>query len=123
MNVLQQFYDFVDRAPSGILAMLFAIFIGYILKSVRFFNNRYIPFVVIPTATIAYCLMQISSFMLKPEPHHPWLYLTTNIVHGVIYASFAWLIHAQILKRFLDPRLFNDDGSTKFLNKPKDKNP
>ena len=120
MNILQQFYDLVDHAPAGVLAMLFSIFVGYILKSVRFFNNRYIPLIVIPLATTAYCLMQISAHLAKGQ-HYPWLYLTTNVVHGIIYASFAWLFHAQVLKRFLDPHLFNDDGSTKFFNKPTDK--
>ncbi len=118
MNTLIQFNDAMGHAPAGVIAMLFAIALGYVLKTARFFNNRLIPVIVVPVTSIVYSLIQVSEHLMTDGPHHPWLYLVFNLALGFIYGAFAWLLHAQILKRFVDPSFFNDDGSTKFFNKP-----
>ena len=120
MNELIQINNALGHAPAGVIAMLFAIALGYVLKTAQFFNNRFIPVVVVPVTALVYALIQVSSHLLQPGPHHPWAYLVLNLALGFIYGAGAWLFHAQLLKRFLDPKLFNDDGSTKFLHKPND---
>lgn len=122
MNELIQINDYLQHAPVGVLSMLFAICLGYILKTASFFNNRYIPVVVVPVTALLYATIQFCLHMVKGSPH-PGLFVVFNLMLGFIYGAIAWILHAQLLKRFLDPHLFNDDGSTKFLRKPTDLKP
>lgn len=116
MNTLLQINESLAHAPAGVIAMLFAIAFGYVLKASALFPNNRIPIVVVPTTASFYALIQLCADMIEQKPH-AWLYFVFNFVLGFVYGAIAWLLHAQILRRFLDPKLFNDDGSTKFFNK------
>ena len=48
--------------------MLFAIALGYVLKTAQFFNNRFIPVVVVPVAELVYALIQVSSHLMPTRP-------------------------------------------------------
>ena len=122
MNTLIQINDSLAHAPAGVVAMLFSIALGYVLKMAQFFNNRFIPAVVIPLTALLYAGLQICADLLADRPS-PGLYFLFNFMLGFVYGFVAWLFHAQLLKRFLDPHLFNDDGSTKFFNKSTDSKP
>lgn len=115
------------NAPSGVIVALFAIALGYILKTAAFFPNNRIPLVVVLFTAVLFPLVQfcaklqsltggVGDALLKTSA---WLSIPLNLLIGVIIGFTAWLFHNQILKRWIDPKLFNDDGSTKFLSKPK----
>ena len=122
MNTLLQLNDQLAHMPAGVIAMLFSIALGYVLKMAQFFPNRFIPVAVIPLTALLYAGLQICADLLDNKPS-PGLYFLFNFMLGFVYGFVAWVFHAQILKRFLDPRIFNDDGSTKFFNKPTDPKP
>lgn len=116
MNTLVQINDYLIHAPTGVVAMLFSIALGYVLKSAEVFPNKRIPLVVVPLTAVMYALMQLSEDIIAAKPH-AFLYLLLNFPLGFVYGFLAWIAHAQLLRRFVDPKLFNDDGSTKFLRK------
>lgn len=117
MNTLVQINDWALHAPAGALAMLFAIILGYMLKVAQFFPNNRIPWAVVPSTALLFSIVQLCADVIAGKNNYG-LYLPLNFMLGFIFGGLAWLLHAQILKRFLDPKLFNDDGSTKFLHKP-----
>ena len=117
MNTIVQINDTLAHAPAGVVAMLFAIAFGYVLKSSSFFPNNRIPAVVVPTTALMYALIQLCADMIENKPKAGY-YFIFNFMLGFVYGAIAWLLHAQLLRRFLDPKMFNDDGSTKFFTKP-----
>jgi len=121
MNSLLQFNDSLAHAPAGVIAMLFAIALGYMLKASSLVSNNRIPLFVLPVTAILFSLIQFCADKIAAKDH-AYLYLLINFMVGFIFGFIAWILHAQILKRFLDPRIFNDDGSTKFFTK-NDNNP
>lgn len=129
MDTLLRINETLAHAPAGVIAMLFAIAFGYVLKVSAFFPNNRIPAVVVPTTALLFALIQLCADMIEEKPHAPF-YFIFNFMLGFVYGTLAWGFHAQILRRFVDIRLFNDDGSTKFLrrqdvpqSKPTDKTP
>ena len=116
MNTLVQINDSLAHAPAGVIAMLFAIAMGYMLKVTQLFPNNRIPLVVLPGTAVLYALIQLCEDELTQRTG-AWLYFLLNFALGFIYGFIAWLLHAQLLKRFVDPKLFNDNGSTKFITK------
>lgn len=122
MNYLIQINDHLQHAPVGVLAMLFSIAMGYVLKSLPFINNKIIPAIVVPVTSFAYTSIQFSLWTIKDDAH-PISYIPLNLMLGFIYGAMAWFCHAQILRRWIDPKLFNDDGSTKFFTKPNPSDP
>ena len=105
------------NAPAGVVAFALTIAIGYMLKVSNFFPNNRIPAVVIPMASICFTVFQLCADLMT-NAVHPWLNIPIHIGMGAVIGAVAWLFHAQILKRFVDSKFFNDDGSTKFFNNP-----
>lgn len=116
MNSLLQLNDTLAHAPAGVIAMLFAIALGYMLKATVIIPNNRIPLFVLPVTAVLFALIQLCADKLAGKEHAS-LYLLINFMVGFIFGFIAWLLHAQILKRFLDPKIFNDDGSTKMFTK------
>jgi hypothetical protein len=100
--------------PAGVVVALFAIAIGYALKSAQFFANNRIPVVVMTFTAVWFPLVQFSADQIAGVAKSGW-HIPLNIMLGVVMGAGAWLFHAQILKRWLDPKLFNDDGTRRFL--------
>jgi hypothetical protein len=117
MNTLLQINDQWMNAPAGVVAFALTIAIGYMLKVSNFFPNNRIPAVVIPMASICFTVFQLCADLMT-NAAHPWLNIPIHIGMGAVIGAVAWLFHAQILKRFVDSKFFNDDGSTKFFNNP-----
>jgi hypothetical protein len=119
VNWLLQINDSLAHAPAGVIAMLFAIAFGYMLKATTIVQNTRIPLFVLPVTAVLFALIQLCADELAGK-QHAGLYLLLNFMIGFIFGFIAWLLHAQILKRFVDPKIFNDDGSTKLFTKPQD---
>ena len=89
-------------APSGVLVAAFAIALGYLLKTVPVFPNRYIPLVVVGFCTIAFMLIAPA----KAAESTTRIWLVRNFIIGFIIGFAAWMFHAQLLRRFVDPKLW-----------------
>lgn len=118
MDTLINLDNQLMHLPAGLVVMFFAIAIGYVLKTAGFFPNNRIPLVIVCLTAVVFPVVQLCAQLTDNLPH-PWLNIPINVLIGVIIGFIAWAFHYQILKRFVDPRLFNDDGSTKFFTKPK----
>lgn len=89
-------------APSGVLVVLFAVALGYLLKTLPGVNNRYIPLTVVAFCTVAFMLVappRAADMVVR-------IYLVRNFLIGFILGFLAWAFHAQILKRWVDPKIF-----------------
>lgn len=111
METLIKLNDELAGAPSGVLLALFAIALGYILKTIPAFNNKYIPLVVVAVCTFGFML-------IAPEPGEiKWrIWIVRNFIIGFIIGFVAWTFHAQILRRWVDPIFYKDKPE------PEDKN-
>lgn len=117
MDTILKLNDQLMNAPAGVVVALFAIALGYVLKISAFFPNQRIPVVIVCATAILFPAVQFCADKLANAPH-AGLHIVINALIGFIVGFMAWAFHAQILKRFVDPKFFNDDGSTKFLSKP-----
>ena len=104
METLLKLNDQLAGAPSGVLLVFFAIALGYLLKTIAAFPNRFIPLVVVVFCTVGFMVIAPN----KPDDMALRIYLGRNFIIGFIIGFLAWTFHAQILKRWIDPKLFND---------------
>jgi hypothetical protein len=102
METLIKINEQLLNAPSGVLVMAFAIAIGYVCKVVSFFPNNRIPLVVVSSCSVAFPLL---TYCAETDASD----IPRNFIIGFVLGFIAWLFHAQILKRFVDPKLFNQD--------------
>lgn len=120
--------DFIDPVLVSLTALkgpklliAFLVVVGYGLKFVPGFSNRYIPYVTMPLGAL------LAPFLVawpKPENMEPDLrynevaaWIQVEIM-GVLLASVAWAMHAKILKRVIDnkfetPSFTPPEGSDK----------
>lgn len=111
MEELLKLNDQLMHAPAGVVAALFSIALGYILKASSF-NNQRIPLVVVCVTAFAFALIQLCADLAAiPAATKPWLHVAMNGMIGFVIGFGAWTFHAQILKRWIDPKLFPDDGT------------
>ncbi len=101
-------------APSGVLVAIFAIALGYLLKTLPKFDNRYIPIVVVLSCTIGFMLVA----PVCPPDIKAGVWRGRNFLIGFIIGFAAWTLHAQLLRRFIDPKLFPDDPAPPAPPKP-----
>ena len=114
MSQIIQWNEQLYGAPSGVLLAAFAIALGYLLKSLPKFNNQYIPFVVVSLCTIGFMLIapaRTPDMALR-------IWLVRNFIIGFIIGFAAWTFHAQLLRRFVDPKFFPDDNNQTPANPP-----
>jgi hypothetical protein len=98
------------HAPAGIVVAAFAIAFGYVLKASSFFPNNRIPLVIVLVTASAFTLLQLCADLAAiAASTHPWLRIPQNALLGFVIGFAAWTFHAQILKRWVDPKLFPDD--------------
>ena len=105
MNTLIKLNSDLMNAPAGVVVILFAISIGYVLKVAAFFPNNRIPFVVVVFTSIVFPIVELCADLMGYEKH-PWLHIPINILIGVILGFVAWTFHAQILRKWVDPYFF-----------------
>ncbi len=118
MNTLIQLDSQMAHLPAGVVVALFAIALGYVLKSSEFFPNNRIPLVIVCVTSVVFPIVQLCEDRMNHVEEFLW-HAPLNVLLGVVIGFLAWTFHAQILRRFVDPKLFNDDGSTKFLKRDK----
>ena len=111
MKDLIQLNDQLYGAPSGVLLMFFAIALGYLLKTIPGFNNKWIPLVVVVVGTAGFMLAAPS----RPADMALRIYLVRNFLIGFVIGFAAWTFHAQVLKRLIDSKIFpnNETNETK----------
>jgi len=114
METLLWINDAMLKAPLGVVAMVFAIMLGYMLKSASVFPNKFIPWVTMPFTAIVFMVLNLCADLMAATPH-PWLRMPGFFVYGFIFGGFAWFFHARVLKGWIDPKLFNEDGTRRFL--------
>jgi hypothetical protein len=112
MTELLKLNDQLMGAPSGVLLAAFAIALGYVLKFSQFPNNR-IPLVIVALCTIGFMLIAPDPGEIKYR-----IWLVRNFLIGFIIGFAAWTFHAQLLRRFVDPKLFPDDDKPPTEPKP-----
>lgn len=105
METLLKLNDQLAGAPSGVLLVIFAIALGYLLKTIAAFPNKYIPLVVVVFCTVGFLIIAPA----RPADMALRIYLGRNFLIGFIIGFLAWTFHAQILKRWVDPKLFSDN--------------
>lgn len=117
IETLVKFNERLMSLPAGVVVMLFAISLGYVLKSAQFFPNNKIPAVVVMFTAIWFPIVQFCSDQIANVAKAIW-HVPLNMMLGFILGAFAWLIHAQLLKRFLDPKMFNAAGTQRDSSAP-----
>jgi hypothetical protein len=118
MNYLLKLNSDLMNAPAGVIVILFAIAIGYVFKMASFFPNKFIPLVIVCITAIIFPTVQLCAD-LSGQAASPWLHLPINGLVGVILGFIAWVFHAQILKRWVDPKFLteDEDGNTRLITK------
>lgn len=94
------------KGPSLVVTVI--IFVGYILKMLPRFPNRYIPvvsFVLGPLMT-PFMVSWPSAGEMPPGLRWPeiaaWL---TTLCTGLLLACLAWIVHGQVLRKLIDDKV------------------
>ncbi len=92
--------------------------VGYAVKLVPGIPNRIIPITNFGLGMIVFPIISISDPGSLPQSHPQIAAIVRDIMGGIIIAAFAWIIHAVVLKRFIDKFMpVNENGDTKFTAK------
>lgn len=84
------------------LVWLLAIVLGYVLKFVSIFPNKFIP--------LASFVFTVSSYVvMTAEPGQPLREFWISLVLGILFWGFAWGLHKAILSKRIDRKLFGED--------------
>lgn len=111
LDDLQNLGSFFTKISSwqGIFLLGVALCIfGYVLKGLPFVKNDFIPAIVIVAGAV------LNPFVSSPAEglHNPTL---TLALQGFIAGALAWILHNQVLSRFIDPKLFKGSTPTVIL--------
>ena len=104
MDTILKLNDQLMGLPSGVLIGAFAICVGYILKYSNF-NNRNIPVVIVNICAGAFMLMAPP----KNAETAARIYWAKNFIIGYVVGFAAWAFHAKLLKKWIDPKIFDGD--------------
>lgn len=111
LKVYEQLYGL----PALPLIFVGCIALGYALKSLKAFDNRYIPRWVFGFAVI--CNLVLAPF---EEGTSMRIWAGRTVILGVITAAAAWLFHAAVLKKIERKFGWFPTGDTQQFIKPKD---
>lgn len=94
LNEVLAWNDQLGGLPALPLIFVGCLGLGYLLKAIAAFDNRYIPRWVISFAVIA-------NLAIAPKAADMSLRVWSGrtIVLGIITAAFAWMMHHFLLKR------------------------
>jgi hypothetical protein len=98
METLVKLNDQLDGAPAGLLIVFFCIAIGYLLKGIACFQNRFIPLIVVICSTTMFILLAPTREAVVPLR----IWLTRNFLIGFILGFAAWALHKVILQHIED---------------------
>lgn len=97
MDTINDLVGQIAKAPITLLLILALVIVGYVLKSIESIPNKFIPLILMALGAVAMAFLGDTG-AVNPETRYPVAVLA---VQGVIFAFVAWLLHAQILKRFM----------------------
>ena len=108
MNVL------LNSTPEMLL-LVGLICLGYACKVIDAIPNKHIPRFNLLVSLIVYPLIAVPGNQ-PPSMKYP---LVAVEIKAVAIFAIAWLLHALVLKKFIDsPMPVNESGDTKFVVKP-----
>lgn len=108
MEIMNQLIEELFKLKGPQLVVVFLIMLGYLLKMLPKFPNRYIPFINIGVAGL------LSPFLVAwPSPQnmdHDIRYIEIaawmqSIISGFLLGIVAWICHAKFLKKFVDEKI------------------
>lgn len=108
--------EYLLGAGPAVITVVACLALGYLLKATPF-PNKYIPPFVWLGGAVLYPLLE-SPAKAPPSVSHPMVLFA---IVGLVLGIGSWVIHRTILRRFLDPRWFKEDGDTMMIDKPKNK--
>jgi hypothetical protein len=98
MDTIIKLNDQLMGAPAGVLVIFLSIALGYLLKGIRVFENRFIPLAVVIASTVLFMLL--SPTRAVDTPLRIWL--TRNFIIGFILGFVAWALHKLVLQHIED---------------------
>ena len=98
MDTIIDLNDKLMGAPAGVLVIFLAIALGYLLKGIRVFDNRFIPLAVVIASTIFFMLLSPTRDVVTPLR----IWLTRNFIIGFILGFVAWALHKLVLQHIED---------------------
>lgn len=108
MELLQKFIIQVTTLQGPTAVVFFIIMLGYALKMVPDFPNRFIPlisFMVGPPLTLILVAWPSVGSM---EPGIRWPEVAawaTSLIQGFLLACLAWISHAKVLRKLIDEKI------------------
>jgi len=99
MNDPLQFVWSLVQINPAVLAVLAALFVGYVLKLIPSFPNQRIPLLTISVSAGAYLFLCVPPADAHADKASFFRYLIATLILGCVIGMFAWLFHAQLLKR------------------------
>ena len=98
MNELVKLNDQLMGAPAGVLVIFLSIALGYLLKGISVFQNRFIPLAVVIASTTLFMLLAPERDAATPLR----IWLTRNFIIGFILGFVAWATHKLIFQHVED---------------------
>lgn len=96
----------LTKLDAANLVWLLAIVLGYVLKFVSVFPNKFIP--------VASFVFTVSSYIVMTgEPGQPLRDFWMDLVLGILFWGFAWGLHKAVLSKHIDKKLFGEDEEEK----------
>lgn len=86
----------IENMPAWLLTVIAILLVGYALKRIKTFPNYFIPLAIMALGPVFLILSRYGMMRF--------------VVEGIVYAGTAWMLHAQIWKRFVAPHLGKDAG-------------
>lgn len=100
------------NAPAALLVLLVCISVGYVLKAISVFPNRFIPLAVMVIGAV---FLMLLTFVKNAEIPA----MTRNFCVGFVLGFAAWVIHRVALKRLEEKFGWFKLDETEFVEKPK----
>jgi hypothetical protein len=98
LNTLNSITAYLLNPYSG--TILFVIALGYVVRTVPFIANRFIPLIGIALGSLFFLI--IAPLTMKPDPEHAFAWYVMVWGVGLILSAFAWLIHLMVISRVED---------------------
>lgn len=108
IDTLNPFIEQVTTLKGPMVVVVFLIMLGYALKMIDSFPNRYIPFVnfVLGALLAPILVAWPTPGNMEPSLRFPelasWF---TSTITGFLLACVAWITHTKFLRKFIDDKI------------------
>jgi hypothetical protein len=116
--ILRDFVIQLQSAKAEMILCFLVIAFGYLLKTLPFVPNRFIPSICMTVSTVTYPLILDTSSAAPYQMRYP---IVRQAIIGFLIGFVAWAFHRAFLKNWLDkrfPQSVDKKGDTKFFPKP-----